>query len=122
MLLKEWTKIEFQRDISQIGLQAVFCRLFAGILQVVYRLFAIRDIYISSCSMLFPIIFRGSKKKRETDSCTNEQSDGQTDGPPYRDAWMHLTSVISEVDLPSSTLQIHLVHTHLKTPQKPRTK
>ena len=31
---KEVTKLELQRDISQIGLQAVYCGLFAGILQV----------------------------------------------------------------------------------------
>ena len=34
---KEGTKVELQRDISQIGLQVVFRRLFAGILQVAPR-------------------------------------------------------------------------------------
>ena len=40
MRLKEGTTIELQGDISQIGLQVVYFRLFAGSLQVVYRLFA----------------------------------------------------------------------------------
>ena len=35
--LKEGTKIELQRDISQIGLQIVYCRLLAGFFQVVDR-------------------------------------------------------------------------------------
>ena len=65
MRLKEGTKIELQRDISQICLQVVYCRLFAGILQIVYRLFAVRDPYFdfSSDHMPFPNNFRGLKKK-----------------------------------------------------------
>ena len=38
MRLKEGTKIKLQRDISQIGLQVAYCRLFAVFLQVVYSL------------------------------------------------------------------------------------
>ena len=79
MCLKEGTKIELQRDISQIGLQVVYCRLFAGILQVVYRLFAVRNPYIdfSSDHMPFPNNFRGLKKKtryRRTSVLTDRQT------------------------------------------------
>ena len=57
---KEGTKIELQRDISQIGLQVVYCILFAGSLQVLYRLFAVGDpcLKFSSDSTLFLINFR----------------------------------------------------------------
>ena len=34
---KEGPKIELLRDISQTGLQAVYCRLFAGSIQIFYR-------------------------------------------------------------------------------------
>ena len=79
MCLKEGTKIELQRDISQIGLQDVYCRLFAVILQVVNRLFAVRDPYIdfSSDHMPFPNNFRGLKKKtryRRTSGLTDRQT------------------------------------------------
>ena len=40
MRLKEGTMIELQREISQNSLQVVYCRVSAGVLQVVYRLFA----------------------------------------------------------------------------------
>ena len=41
MSLKEGTKIELQKDISQIILPVIYCNFFAGALQVVYcRLFA----------------------------------------------------------------------------------
>jgi len=48
MRLKEGTKIKFQIDISQIGLQ------------IFYRIYAVRYPYLvfSSNSMLFPINFR----------------------------------------------------------------
>ena len=39
MRLKEGTKIELQREISQNGLQVVYCRFSAGVLQVDCRLF-----------------------------------------------------------------------------------
>ena len=58
MRLKEGTKIKLQRDISQIGLQVVYCRLFAGVLQVVCKVFATFPV-----SMLIPLIFLGLKKK-----------------------------------------------------------
>ena len=37
---KDVTKIESETDASQKGLQVVYCKLFAGLLLVVYRLFA----------------------------------------------------------------------------------
>ena len=42
---KEGTKIELQRDITQIGLQVVYCGLFAGSLQF---------FYISTFPMILP--------------------------------------------------------------------
>ena len=61
------------------------CRLcVADFLQVISRLFAVRDPYLdfSNISMLFLLNFRCWKKKRATD--------GRTDRPSYRDAWTHL--------------------------------
>ena len=40
MRLKAGTKIKLQKDISQNYFQFFYCRSFAGVLQVVYRLFA----------------------------------------------------------------------------------
>ena len=60
------------REISQIELQVVYCRLFAGVLQVVQKVFATFTV-----SMLISLNFRGLKKKR----ATNGQTDGSTNGP-----------------------------------------
>ena len=57
--MKEGTKIELLRAISQNGLQVVYCRFSAGVLQVVYRVFAVRKSYHY---MSFPFNFRGSIK------------------------------------------------------------
>ena len=54
----EGKTIESQREISQIELQVVYCRLFAGVLQVVCKVFATFPV-----SMLIPLIFLGLKKK-----------------------------------------------------------
>jgi len=35
MQLEEGMKIELQKDISQVNLQVIYCRLFAGIVKVV---------------------------------------------------------------------------------------
>ena len=68
MHLREGKTIESQREISQIELQVVYCRLFAGVLQVVCKVFATFPV-----SMLIPLNFLGLKK-------TNRATDGQTDG------------------------------------------
>ena len=40
---KVGAKIELQREISQIGLQVTCYRSFAGLLEVAYRFFAMKD-------------------------------------------------------------------------------
>ena len=53
----EGKTIVSQREISQIELQVVHCRLLAGVLQVVFKVFATFPV-----SMLIPLNFRGLKK------------------------------------------------------------
>ena len=75
--------VELQREICQIGLQIVYFRLSAGMMQVVCRLFVVRDpcLDFSSISMLFPLEFRGSRKTRNlrTYCLTDQPMDGRTD-------------------------------------------
>ena len=81
MRLKEGTKIELQRKISQNSFQVVYCRFFAGVLQVFYRLFAG---YLQSGSNIstFPVILchfhsiSAVLKRRVTDLQTNGPMDG----------------------------------------------
>ena len=92
MRLKKGTKIESQRDISKIRLQAacsnclkVFYRLFVGYF-LFCRLFAVRDPYLdfSNVHMVFPHNFRGSEKKTHnlrTDGLTERWTDKPTDAP-----------------------------------------
>ena len=66
----------------------IVCRFFTGCLQIICRLFPVRDSFLdfSNDSMLFLTNFRDSKK-----TCygrTDRWTDGQT--LIYRDAWTHL--------------------------------
>ena len=74
MRAKDMTKIELQRDNSQIGLQVVDYRLLAGILPAVYRLFAVRDPYLNlySDSMTFSIF---AVQKTRMDGRTDKRTD-----------------------------------------------
>ena len=84
MHLKERMKIELQRDISQISLQIIYCILFAGVVQVVYRLFAgylQQVIHTLTFSMPFPLNF-----------CNRPEAEQLTDKPSYRDVWTHQKS------------------------------
>ena len=53
---KEGTNIELQKDICQIWLQIVCCRIFACILQGVSRLFAVRDPYLIFYNILYKMV------------------------------------------------------------------
>ena len=75
MRLKEGAMIELQRE----RFARLDCRLFvADCLQVVCRLFVVRDPYrdFSNISMLFLLHFRSLKKNVQP---TDGQTDGQTD-------------------------------------------
>ena len=84
---KEGTKIELQREISQIWLQLACCRLFVGILQAVCRLFAgylQSGIPISTLPVIlccFHMISVIWKKTRDgpTDGWTDGRTKGRTD-------------------------------------------
>ena len=69
MRLKERMKIELQRDISQISLQIIYCILFAGVVQVVYRLFAASDPYLD-LFYAFPTQFLQQTRGRTIDGQT----------------------------------------------------
>ena len=82
------------------------CRLFAGILQIVFRIFAgyMQLICLSAVTGQFPIHilafstffmqFPHTKKNRGTHRWTKQRSNGpsngQMDRSSYRDAWTHL--------------------------------
>ena len=76
MRLKEGTKIELQREISQNSLQVVYRRFIAGFLQ------AFASYLLSGSHVLchFHLIFAVGKKTLRMDGRTNGQTDGPTDG------------------------------------------
>ena len=75
---KEGTNIDLQREISQNGLQVVYCRFSAGVLQVVFRLFAG---YLQSGSHIlnYPVIKVVSTQFLWFEKTRSRWTDGYTD-------------------------------------------